>query len=128
MFLNRLTFVDNNGSVKTLNHYDIGDDLEIDPNNDEYRNGLMVINAVEQPPQQQQPIPDVSNQSACVVCLIRPKTTMLVPCNHLKFCKECIDILSVPGEDEFGVPIVPKCPYCRDVHTAVVYPFMWYYF
>ncbi len=127
MFFKRLTYIDNNGHVAHMNNYTIGDEFEIDLLNDEDRNGMIAVNAVEQQPVlPQEEVQDTSNETNCVVCLIRPKNTMLLPCAHLKFCRQCIEILSVQ-EDEYGEPMTPKCPVCRAVYTDVVEPFLWYY-
>lgn len=128
MFLKRLTFLDNNGCIDNLNCYTVGDELEIDSQNDEDRNGMTAINAPGQLPIQEdvEQLPDTS-QSTCVICLIGPKNTMLTPCNHLKFCDQCIVILSAPQYNENGVRIPPKCPVCRSEYDGVVHPFLWYF-
>lgn len=128
MFLKQLTFVDNSGFVGNMNHYDVGDEHEIDSQNDEDRNGMMERNAPIQAPvrvqQAVEPIPD-SSDSKCVICLIGPKDTMLVPCNHMKFCGTCVEELSQPRLDDDGFEIIPKCPICRTIYEGVVHPFIW---
>lgn len=133
MFFKRLTYIDNNGHIQFLNNYTIGDEDEIDFLNDEDRNGMIAANSVEPPPQSQSSheseegrSQDINPDMACVICLIRPKNTMLFPCRHLKFCKQCIDTVSIPQVDEYGDAIVPKCPVCRVVYTDVVQPYLWF--
>lgn len=111
-----------------MNNYTIGDENEIDMLNDEDRNGMIAANSVEQQPVQQheEEEQDTNPDMTCVVCLVRPKTTMLFPCRHLKFCMPCIDTLSEPRVDEYGEPIIPKCPVCRIVYTEVIQPYLWY--
>lgn len=127
MFLKNLTFVDNNGCVDNMNYYTVGDENEIDSENDEDRNGMIQLNAPIEAPIQApvQQIPDTP-RSTCVICLTGPKDTMLTPCNHLMFCDQCIVTLSEPRRDEYGVPIIPKCPICRTVYDGVIHPFQWY--
>lgn len=124
MFLKRLTYVDNSGHIEYMNNYTIGDENEIDLLNDEERNGMTAANTVEQQPvQQHEEVHDTNPEMNCVICLIRPKNTMLLPCRHLKFCEQCIDTLSEPRVDDDGIDIIPKCPVCRTVYTDVVHPF-----
>lgn len=125
MFLKRLTYVDNSGHVEYLNNYTIGDETEIDILNDEDRNGLIAVNYVE-PVQQHEEAHHTNTEMRCVICLFRPKNTMLFPCRHLKFCKECIDTLSEPRVDDDQIAIIPKCPICRVVYTEVVQPYLWF--
>lgn len=128
MFLKQLTFIDNSGLVDNMNHYEVGDENEIDSQNDGDRNGMIERNApIPAPVQVQQaadPIPH-SSDSKCVICLVGPKDTMLVPCNHLKFCGPCVEKLSEPRRDDYGLEIIPKCPVCRTVYEGVVVPFIW---
>lgn len=111
-----------------MNNYEIGDENEIDLLNDEDRNGMIAANAIQLPPVQQQPeeVQVANLDMTCVICLVRPKSTMLLPCQHLKFCGECIDTLSEPQVDEYGFDILPKCPVCRIVYTEVVHPYLWF--
>jgi len=48
-----------------------------------------------------------SQTENCVVCRERSKNTMVRPCNHASFCKECIEIIMN------GNNISPTCPVCR---------------
>lgn len=128
MFLKRLTYIDNSGCVDNMNNYIVGDENEVDPQNDEDRNGLMQANSFVQPVVQPVQVQDTSNaDSTCVICLVCPKNTMLVPCNHLKFCDRCIDTLSEPRIDELGDEIIPSCPICRVIYADVVHPYLWYF-
>jgi hypothetical protein len=46
-------------------------------------------------------IEEVTN---CAVCMQRPKTTMLLPCNHVCLCSECASL---------ALEIIKVCPICR---------------
>lgn len=118
-FFKRLTFKDNTGCIDNLNNYDIGDEHEIPSDNDEFYDGRTVnVPILEVQPQE--------STETCSICLMSPKNTILHPCNHLKFCKECIDILLSPQVDEYGVDIIPKCPICRAIITGHTLAFLWY--
>lgn len=69
-------------------------------------------------------IEDVGN---CEICHIRDKNTMLQPCNHMKFCKQCIQTLLEPQSNEQGTNITPVCPECNTMVTGHVYVFLWYF-
>jgi len=49
---------------------------------------------------------DIDSQSACVVCLITPRNTALVPCGHFCVCYEC-------GASIRLSPARARCPLCR---------------
>lgn len=129
-FLNHLTFDDNGGSVKYCNSYNIGDENEVDVDDDENYEGRNVneqLNEIDNPdnPDNQ---PRASQSETCVVCLTRPKNTMLLPCNHIRFCAECVEILMEPREDDYGMIIITKCPICRTVITGHTRVYLWYNF
>ena len=44
---------------------------------------------------------------ACVICQVRPKSVLLMPCRHLCICQECVN-MSSPA-------LLQKCPLCRQV-------------
>lgn len=48
---------------------------------------------------------DVPDGQLCVICLMRRRRSVFVPCGHLVCCQRCA--LSVERED------APKCPVCR---------------
>lgn len=112
-FLTKLTFTDNNGSVKGLDNYTVGDENEFEENDDSAYGGMELHDAVLQ--QLNEPEPDRHPNDACVVCLINEKAIMLAPCNHLKFCRDYVDRLMMPQFDSNGVAVVPTCPVCRQV-------------
>lgn len=110
-FLDKLTFCDNTGSITRLDNYIVEDETEFadnyDGDYDNYNAEPLVAEAVA-------PEAEVQVIENCIVCLVNPKTTMLEPCNHLKFCEDCIDHIMVL-HDEYGIPITPTCPYCRAI-------------
>lgn len=117
MCLAKLTFTDNNGSVKGWENYTWGDELEFADDDD----NAYEIEIPDQLPEQvvdpQEPGPN-SNET-CVICLVNIKCIMLEPCNHLKFCRDCIDRVMNPTD----ASVAPRCPVCRTVITGsrVVY-------
>lgn len=118
-FFSALTFNGNNGSVKGLENYIYGDENEFAEDDEgcyEFLRPERQVNGaqdnLEQQPQQQ------SIQPTCVVCLGNPITTMFEPCNHLKFCRDCADIIMIPQLNEFDEEITPKCPVCRTILTG----------
>lgn len=58
-----------------------------------------------------------SQTENCIVCRDRNKDTLLRPCNHAKFCRECIETLIGNG--------TRNCPYCRDTFTDYEQVFLW---
>lgn len=56
---------------------------------------------------------EMDRRFICVVCLDRPRTTLLKPCNHLCLCESCADTLRMPP------PLVrnphPRCPVCQQI-------------
>lgn len=48
----------------------------------------------------------------CMICITNNKSTLLEPCNHLKFCEQCVDELMTPSTNN-GVPVTPTCPQCN---------------
>lgn len=125
-FLQRLTFVDNSGCIDNLNNYNLKDEYEVDANDDtdyddiEINAHQDIINPPE-PPEH----PNVQSTECCSVCLIGPKRVMLQPCNHLKFCQQCVERLLEPQVDEYGVEIPPTCPICRKIVEGYVVAFLW---
>lgn len=118
----KLTFTDNNGSVKGWDNYTWGDESEFADDDD----NAYEIEIPEQLPEQvvvpQEP--EINSNETCVICLVNIKCIMLEPCNHLKFCRDCIDQLMLPKVDSNGANIVPKCPLCRTVITGSRVVFM----
>lgn len=124
-FFATLTFKDNNGSVKEMENYIIGDENEVAEDDDgdyeiveharqgnDAQDDILQQGIQQGIQQQQEGIP------MCVVCLAGRITTMLEPCNHLKFCRDCVEILIVTELNEFGEELIPKCPLCRTVITG----------
>ena len=52
------------------------------------------------------------NSDLCMICITNNKSTLLEPCNHLKFCKDCVETLVVPTVDAEGNCVTPTCPEC----------------
>lgn len=121
-FFATLTFKDNNGAVKEMENYIIGDENEVAEDDDgDYE--VMVQerqgNNDDLLQQQQQAIQQQQQQiQTCVVCLTGPITTMIEPCNHLKFCRDCVDTLMIPRFNDFGEELTSRCPLCRTVITG----------
>lgn len=112
-FLARLSFSDNTGSVTKLDNYVVDDEADFAENDDgDYDNATPDQAAVAEAPVLEAP---VAREECCIICLENSKTTMLEPCNHLKYCATCVDYLLLPSYDEYGVLIIPKCPYCRAI-------------
>lgn len=118
-FFATLTFKDNNGAVKEMENYIIGDENEVAEDDDgdyevmvhepQDNNDDLLLQQQEEIQQQPQ---------TCVVCLTDPITTMIEPCNHLKFCRDCVDRLMIPQFNEFGEELIRRCPVCRTVITG----------
>lgn len=53
----------------------------------------------------------------CVVCKLNSRTTLLEPCNELKFCQICVNNLMVPQRSK-GRIVKPTCPTCGTVVTG----------
>lgn len=118
MFLNQLTFADNSYHVRNLDFYDIGDEHEyINDDADYYRSerNQLVSNRV---PRQQRQIEvqqvETVRDDNCIVCLAVKRDTIVEPCNHLKFCFECIKTLhGRTTNTRSRNRQKPKCPLCR---------------
>lgn len=50
-------------------------------------------------------VEDVPDGQLCVICLMRRRRSVFIPCGHLVCCQGCA--ISVEGE------VLPKCPVCR---------------
>jgi hypothetical protein len=50
-------------------------------------------------------ITSADNGSTCVVCLVAPKNSLLLPCKHIAMCTECTKLLTSNRQ--------PQCPVCR---------------
>lgn len=50
----------------------------------------------------------------CVICKTNPKSTLLEPCNHLKFCQVCVEELMTND----SVAFTPQCPQCHSHITG----------
>lgn len=50
-------------------------------------------------------VEDVPDGQLCVICLMRRRRSVFIPCGHLVCCQGCA--ISVEGE------VSPKCPVCR---------------
>ena len=46
-------------------------------------------------------INEIIENGLCIICMENPKNCIPYPCNHFKFCKECLQKCK------------NKCPYCR---------------
>ena len=57
---------------------------------------------------------EVDRRFICVVCLDRPRTTLLKPCNHLCLCESCADRLRMPPVVQ-PLPRNPRCPVCQQL-------------
>lgn len=137
-FFNRLTFSDNTYYVNGLDSYEIGDENDFVNDDAEYsrahRNRSSILNdneghnrgntnnsngvRVQRTRRQNQSTPLVEetvNQNipgdCCVVCLLAKKDTIVEPCDHLKFCFECIKTLH--GRTNTRRARQPKSPLCR---------------
>ncbi|XP_012574098.1 E3 ubiquitin-protein ligase SPL2 isoform X2 [Cicer arietinum] len=67
---------------------------------------------VEVNSQQDDEIEDVPDGQLCVICLMRRRRSVFIPCGHLVCCQGCA--VSVESE------VAPKCPVCRqEVHDSV---------
>ena len=70
--------------------------------------------AAEPPEDDERLAGEVDRRFICVVCLDRPRTTLLKPCNHLCLCESCADTLRMPPVAQ---PLArnPRCPVCQQV-------------
>jgi len=60
---------------------------------------------VEPVPPTDDEIEDVPDGQLCVICLMRRRRSVFIPCGHLVCCQGCA--ISVESE------VAPKCPVCR---------------
>lgn len=57
-------------------------------------------------------LPDKVTMPACVICLDRERTHVLMPCGHAAYCEQCANVLDEQARIR-GRPI--ECPLCRKV-------------
>lgn len=55
-------------------------------------------------------LPDKITMPACVICLDRERTHVLIPCGHATYCEQCANVLDDQARTH-GRPI--ECPLCR---------------
>lgn len=60
---------------------------------------------IEPVPPTDDEIEDVPDGQLCVICLMRRRRSVFIPCGHLVCCQGCA--ISVESE------VAPKCPVCR---------------
>lgn len=61
------------------------------------------------------PNPEETNtNNMCCVCLVEPKTVMLIPCNHVCLCVNCSKTMEV----------MKKCPICRSTYNRTMKLFL----
>lgn len=124
MFFVRLTFCDNSYHLKDMDAYKIGDEHEYINDDGAYQyfrpNEAPEIQRRTNPRVQQRQVQHVAspvvenNDDNCVVCLAVKKNTIVEPCNHLKFCFECIKMLHEGGRGRGRRRNgQPKCSVCR---------------
>lgn len=86
-FLNKLTYIDNTGAACKLDNYEVGDKLEFDQDDD----GAYEVlgNDVHEPQDDldRNEHQQLQQSEQCIVCLSNPRSTMLEPCNHLRYCQ-----------------------------------------
>lgn len=115
-FFQRLTFCDNTGAIKGMENYEIDDENDFDTDDDEEyeevtRNARNVAND------------SVANEhfsvasNICVICLHNSVNTLIEPCNHARFCQECIQTLITTYYNN-NADVPAKCPVCRTAITA----------
>lgn len=121
--LRKLTFTDNNGTVRGWDNYTFAEEDEFSVDNDNaYDHQDQLAQQVDA--EHVEPVDAVVNPSnRCIVCLENVRVIMLEPCNHFMYCRDCVDTLMTPRIDSQGRVVVPACPYCRTVITdqRVVY-------
>lgn len=104
-FLRRMTYEGNKIITDMANYEDEGGDLS----DDEYLGEQMDTweNDAALP----------LDESVCITCFINKKNILLQPCNHVKVCNECYDLLlkNIELKQE-----QLKCPYCRQVVSKAI--------
>ena len=63
---------------------------------------------------------DLEQEEACIICWVRPKTHVLIPCGHMLMCGECSKDYH-PSTVRQGQKCQDQCPYCK---TEVSLPSM----
>lgn len=95
----------------------VGDENEFSSDDDgDYENLEQQVN--EEVNGAQQLVEQQQATRTCVVCLANEITTLLEPCNRLKFCRDCVDELMIPRLGVSGQPLTLTCPVCRTVITG----------
>lgn len=61
---------------------------------------------------------EIADDQACIVCYANRRTTLLLPCRHLKCCSECIEKMKAANNGRL------KCPYCNTVVTQTIEAFI----
>lgn len=56
---------------------------------------------------------EMDDDATCIVCLVKPANTMVLPCEHIVVCKSCSDALR-------GTLNEKRCVKCRDAITDVL--------
>jgi hypothetical protein len=54
------------------------------------------------------------NSTTCCVCMVSDQQSVLLPCKHASFCKECAVALQRTS---------PRCPLCRQAIESVMHVF-----
>lgn len=55
---------------------------------------------------------DLEQQEACIICWVRPRTHVLIPCGHVHMCGECSKDYH-PSTVREGYECQTHCPYCK---------------
>lgn len=61
---------------------------------------------------------DCENDALCMICIMNNKSTLLEPCNNLKFCEGCVQTLLIPTLNDEGNHVTPTCPECQSEITG----------
>ena len=55
---------------------------------------------------------DLEQEDACIICWVRPRTHVLIPCGHVQMCGECSKDYH-PSTVRQGYKCHTECPYCK---------------
>lgn len=99
-FFNQLTFTGNTGSIQGMDSYSVDDEQDIVESYDDYNEEEAAVGGVlnnvpvnevvpEEVAQLRNEINELRQANVCIICLINPRNTVMLPCGHVRTCDAC---------------------------------------